>query len=226
MGSGEAALKYLSAYVTRTALGHQRILRDEHGKITFKYKDSGDRQWHTLTLSATEFLRRFLQHVLPKGFQRVRYYGWLGPAAKARWQRLLALLDWKPPQLSTLHSPPSPLPSLRRTAPLAGPAGKGAPVNALARNPDVVFARRKIRCRVRAQCCRRWKNREVFQVRSRGRNGPTAHGRPLPATLGQGRVPDESCGRWSRSAGEKKQNAKREKEERLLVHRPGSFNPS
>jgi len=100
-GSGEAALKYLSAYVYRTALGSQRILTDEGGKITFKFKDSADRHWHALTLPAMEFMRRFLQHVLPKGFQRVRYYGWLSPAAKARWQRILALLDWKPAAIQT-----------------------------------------------------------------------------------------------------------------------------
>ena len=97
VGSGQAALKYLSAYVSRTALGNQRILRDADNKITFKFKSTADGQWRTLTLHAHEFLRRFLQHVLPKGFQRIRYYGWLGPAAKQRWQRILALLDWRPP---------------------------------------------------------------------------------------------------------------------------------
>ena len=103
-GSGEAALAYLSTYVYRTALGSQRILKDHHGQITFKYKDSQTRQWHNLTVSAQEFLRRFLQHVLPKGFQRLRYYGWLSAAATARWQRILALLDWKPP---TGKAPPA-----------------------------------------------------------------------------------------------------------------------
>ena len=96
-GRGEPALKYLAAYVFRTALGPQRILQDQADQITFKYKDSDTSQWHTMTLSATEFIRRFLQHVLPKGFQRVRHYGWLGPAAKRKWERILALLDWKPP---------------------------------------------------------------------------------------------------------------------------------
>jgi hypothetical protein len=96
VGSGEAALKYLSAYVYRTALGSQRILADDGEKITIKYKNSGDQRWHALSLPVMEFLRRFLQHVLPKGFQRVRYYGWLSPAAKSRWERILALLDWKP----------------------------------------------------------------------------------------------------------------------------------
>jgi hypothetical protein len=96
-GSGETAIKYLAAYVYHTALGSQRILNADHGHITFKYKDSDNQQWHTLQLSATEFLRRFLQHVLPKGLQRVRYFGWLAPAAKARWQRILTLLDYTAP---------------------------------------------------------------------------------------------------------------------------------
>ena len=95
-GSGETALKYFSAYVYRTALGSQRVLTDEGDKITFKYKDSGDQQWHPLSLPAMEFIRRFLQHVLPGGFQRTRYYGWLSSAAKTRWERILALLDSKP----------------------------------------------------------------------------------------------------------------------------------
>jgi hypothetical protein len=108
-GSGESALKYLSAYVYRTALGSQRILQDEADQVTFKYKDSEAGQWHTLTLAAMEFIRRLLQHVLPKGFQRVRYYGWLSAAATARWECILALLDWKVPQPSPPRPPVAPL---------------------------------------------------------------------------------------------------------------------
>jgi hypothetical protein len=108
-GNGESALKYLSAYVYRTALGSQRILQDEAGQITFKYQDSQQGHWHILALSAMEFIRRFLQHVLPRGFQRVRYYGWLSAAATTRWERILALLDWKPPQ---------PAPPVPQSAPL------------------------------------------------------------------------------------------------------------
>jgi hypothetical protein len=106
VGSGETALKYLSAYVYHTALGAQRIVDDVDGRITFNYKDSQDQRWQTRCVSAQEFLRRFLQHVLPKGFQRVRYYGWLSPAAATRWQRILALLDWRPP--SPPPTPPAP----------------------------------------------------------------------------------------------------------------------
>jgi hypothetical protein len=102
-GSGEAALKYLAGYVYRTALGQERIVRDEQGAVTFRYKPSGQETWQTLTLPAQEFIRRFLQHVLPKGLQRVRYYGWLSPAAQGRWNRILALLDWRAP----LPAPPA-----------------------------------------------------------------------------------------------------------------------
>lgn len=108
VGSGQTALKYLSAYVYRTALGSQRILSDQDGQITFQYKDSTDHTWHTLTVAALEFIRRFLQHVLPQRFQRVRYYGWLSAAADVRWKRILALLNWTPP--SSLSKAPLLLP--------------------------------------------------------------------------------------------------------------------
>ena len=107
-GSGEAALKYLSAYVYRTALGSRRLLKEEEGQISFKYKSNKDQQWHTLTVTAMEFIRRFLQHILPSGFQRVRYYGWLSAAAQTRWQRILALLDWTaPPRQAPTPKPAS-----------------------------------------------------------------------------------------------------------------------
>ena len=104
-GSGQTALQYLSAYVYRTALGSQRIVRDENGEITFKYKNSETGQWGLLCLSAMEFLRRLLQHVLPKGLQRVRYHGYLSPAASRRWERIKSLLDWKPPPLEPIPQP-------------------------------------------------------------------------------------------------------------------------
>ena len=97
VGSGQAVLKYLAAYVYRTALGAQRIVGDDREQITFKYKDSQDRQWHRLRLPAREFIRRRLQHVLPKGFQRVRYYGWRAAAARRKQERIRALLDWQTP---------------------------------------------------------------------------------------------------------------------------------
>ena len=111
VGSGEAALNYLSAYVYHTALGSQRIVADADGHITFKYKDSADQRWHTLRVLAQEFIHRFLQQVLPQGFQRIRYYGWLSAAADIRWQRILALLNWTPP--TRPPQAPQPLPLCR-----------------------------------------------------------------------------------------------------------------
>ena len=108
VGSGEPALKYLAAYVYRTAFSAERIVADEARGVTFRYRDNTGQE-RTLTLPAERFLHRFLQHVLPQGLQRVRSFGWLAPAAKARWQRVLALLDWKTPALVL----PGPLPPPR-----------------------------------------------------------------------------------------------------------------
>jgi hypothetical protein len=96
VGTGEPALKYLAAYVYRTALSAQRVLADDGQAITFAYRDNQGRP-ATLRLSPERFLHRFLQHVLPRGLQRIRYFGFLSAAATAQWQRVLALLDWKPP---------------------------------------------------------------------------------------------------------------------------------
>jgi hypothetical protein len=108
VGTGEPALKYLAAYVYRTAFSAERIRADDAQGISFTYKDSQDRRTRTVCLSPGQFLHRFLQHVLPRGLQRIRYFGWLSAAAKNQWQRVLALLDWHPSPL--LPPPPTPAP--------------------------------------------------------------------------------------------------------------------
>jgi Putative transposase len=108
VGSGEPALKYLAAYVYRTALSAERILADDGVNVTFTYKNNTGKQ-RQLTLSAEKFLHRFLQHVLPRGLQRVRYFGWLSPAAKQRFERVRAWLDSQSP--STLTPRPSTVPT-------------------------------------------------------------------------------------------------------------------
>ncbi len=75
VGSGIAALKYLAPYIFRVAISNNRILKLEDGKVTFRYKDSDTGQTRYCTLTAEEFIRRFLQHVLPNRFVKVRYYG-------------------------------------------------------------------------------------------------------------------------------------------------------
>ena len=71
----DAVLDYLSRYVFRTAISNSRILGMDHTHVTFRHKDRDADVWRTTRLSGVEFLRRFLTHVLPRGFHRVRYYG-------------------------------------------------------------------------------------------------------------------------------------------------------
>lgn len=81
-GSGEQVLKYFAPYVFRVALSNNRIISIDDGMITFRYQDSDTGQWRQMTLPATEFIRRFLQHVLPKGFMKIRYYGFLSSSCR------------------------------------------------------------------------------------------------------------------------------------------------
>ena len=83
-GSGEAVVRYLARYVGRTAISDQRILAADDHAVTFCYTDTATQAKKRCTLAADEFMRRYLQHVLPPGQHRVRYFGWLHPAAKAR----------------------------------------------------------------------------------------------------------------------------------------------
>jgi len=78
-GGPEHVLNYLGRYTHRVAISNNRLLDIDHGKVTFSWKDyrAHDRQ-KIMTLDADEFIRRFLLHVLPDGFQRIRHYGFLG----------------------------------------------------------------------------------------------------------------------------------------------------
>ena len=111
----EAVLAYLSRYTHRVAISNTRLLRlDEHG-VTFRYKDyrrsTPDRQ-QVMTLSADEFIRRFLLHCLPRGFHRIRHYGLLASGTrKAHLERARQLLALAPPAADeTPSEPPDPRP--------------------------------------------------------------------------------------------------------------------
>ncbi|MFQ5923405.1 MAG: IS91 family transposase [Anaerolineales bacterium] len=95
VGSGVAALKYLAPYIFRVALSNRRIRQFVGNQVTFCYKDSQSGESRSLTLSAEEFIRRFLQHVLPRGFVKVRYYGFFSSGKRrllAALRRLLGIL--------------------------------------------------------------------------------------------------------------------------------------
>ena len=93
VGDGTTALKYLAPYVFRVAISNRRIVKLEDGQVTFAYKDGQSGQKKTCTVSAEEFIRRFLQHVLPKGFCKVRYYGFFSPGQRKALQRVRQLLS-------------------------------------------------------------------------------------------------------------------------------------
>jgi len=75
VGKGQAALKYLAQYIFRPAISNNRLVSMSNGKVTFRWQHSQTRRWNTTTLDSIEFIRRYLQHVLPRGFVKVRYYG-------------------------------------------------------------------------------------------------------------------------------------------------------
>ena len=83
-GGPERVLDYLGRYTHRVAISNNRLLDMKDGQVTFTYKDyKHEQQQKEMILSADEFLRRFLLHVLPDGFQRIRHYGLLGNRHRA-----------------------------------------------------------------------------------------------------------------------------------------------
>ena len=86
VGSGLNALKYLAPYIFRVALSNNRLLKLEHDRVTFRYRATETGAEKRCSLGAQQFIHRFLQHVLPKGFVKVRYYGFF--AATHRTQLL------------------------------------------------------------------------------------------------------------------------------------------
>ena len=140
VGSGEQAFKYLAPYIFRVAISNNRLCKLENGNLTFAYKESATDQVKQCfaTVTAEEFIRRFLQHVLPPRFIKVRYYGLLSPSnrqllLKAR--QLLAASTSKPKNTDTAAlkaaAPPTP-----PTCPLCrGPLTLLGPIAPRARAP-------------------------------------------------------------------------------------------
>ena len=93
----DAVLNYLSRYVFRTAISNTRILAVDQTHVSFRYKDRTADTWRTMRLGGVEFLRRFLQHVLPRGFHKVRYYGLWHPSKRDLASRAWLLLILQKP---------------------------------------------------------------------------------------------------------------------------------
>ena len=85
LGGPAQVLEYLSRYTHRVAISNERIVGMDHGEVAFRVRsEATSSRKRTLRLPATEFIDRFLKHVLPTGFKRIRHYGLLAPARKAR----------------------------------------------------------------------------------------------------------------------------------------------
>lgn len=81
--TAECVVEYLGRYTHRVAISNNRILKDENEQISFKWKDyRNNGKWKIMTISAQEFIRRFLMHILPSRFMKIRHYGFLSSRGK------------------------------------------------------------------------------------------------------------------------------------------------
>jgi hypothetical protein len=119
VGDGRDSLRYLAPYVFRVAIGNHRIKEvqchdDGTGTVTITVKPSGEQRYHKLTLTAEEFIRRFLQHVLPTGFQKVRHFGFMHKRSKVRRAWLAMLVTVTLNMVYVLIVTPLPVPIKRK----------------------------------------------------------------------------------------------------------------
>jgi Putative transposase/Transposase zinc-binding domain len=112
----QAVLAYLARYTHRVAISNRRLVALDANGVTFRYKDyrrSGQERYRTMTLVPGEFIRRFLLHVLPKGFHRIRHYGLLASAARkaniARARELLAAPEPETARAETTSAAAAPI---------------------------------------------------------------------------------------------------------------------
>jgi hypothetical protein len=112
VGNGQTALRYLAPYIYRVALSNRRLVRMENtgsmesSQVTFQYRTSDTRQLKQCTLSAEKFMQRFLQHVLPRGFVKVRYFGFFGASVRPRLFALQQHLETSNPRQESEPLPP------------------------------------------------------------------------------------------------------------------------
>jgi hypothetical protein len=83
-GNGQRALRYLSNYLFRVAISNSRIVKTDAESVTFRYKKRSSNKYRNEKVAPVEFVRRYLQHVLPKGFVKVRHYGFMAAAARSK----------------------------------------------------------------------------------------------------------------------------------------------
>jgi len=93
VGASENGFKYLAPYVFKVAISNSRIVKVQDRKVFFKYKKPHSNRWRIMTLDVMEFLRCFLQHVLPTGFMKIRYYGFMSPGSSVSLEKIATLIE-------------------------------------------------------------------------------------------------------------------------------------
>ena len=125
VGDGTSVLKYLAPYVYRVAIHDARILECTDATVTYRYQPSGTQEQKSRTVEGWKFVRGFLQHVLPRGFRKVRYFGWMAAHSRMTLDRIRWLvwlyLGWTYWLGSGLAPPPEPPPSRIRCAHCGAP---------------------------------------------------------------------------------------------------------
>jgi hypothetical protein len=118
-GGPEHVLHYLARYTHRVAISNHRLLAMENGQVTFRWKDyaHGGKK-RKMALTGEEFIRRFLLHVLPRGFVRIRHYGWMANRCRHQCAELARQLLTDEP--SPAVAPASEKPHFGRVCPLCG----------------------------------------------------------------------------------------------------------
>lgn len=119
VGDGRSVLKYLAPYVYRVAISDSRIVAVDDKSVTYRYTPSKSHQTKTRTVRGHEFVRGFVQHVLPPRFQKIRYYGWMSPNSRidreeVRWMAVIASGWTYTLMLRVPQNPPRPRPRCRR----------------------------------------------------------------------------------------------------------------
>lgn len=119
---GHSTVAYLAPYVHRVAIGDHRVMQVDDASVTYQYKPKQSKSMQTRTVSGEEFVQGFAQHILPTGFRKVRYYGWMASHARTKLEELrmivwfsIGWIYW----LATAHAPQTviePFPKVRCAA--------------------------------------------------------------------------------------------------------------
>ena len=126
VGDGRKALRYLAPYVYRVAISNRRLVKcepgpDGLGRVSFTYRPSGSQDYRVMKLTAEQFIHRFLQHILPRGFQKVRHFGFAHPRHRIdrEWLKMLVTVTLSWVYVLWVTAKPLPIPH-RPTCPHCG----------------------------------------------------------------------------------------------------------